>query len=217
MSDRTFPCRRQAGGTLLGVIIGLLVGLGIALAVAIYVTKVPVPFMQKVIPASQIKPEDEAKRNQGWNANAPLASKNPGAKDGTAPAPEAPASAPAARPPAAPGARNGAAAGTPDPIGQFAKAEAPPARARDAAGAKPGDPWVYFLQAGAFRDADQAEQQRAKLAMLGIETKVTERDQSGAAMYRVRLGPFSTLDDINQAKARLDSQGIETAIVRMPR
>ena len=38
---------KQRGGTLLGLIIGALVGLGAALAVAVYITKVPVPFMNK--------------------------------------------------------------------------------------------------------------------------------------------------------------------------
>ena len=39
--------KKQRGGTLLGLVIGALVGLGVALAVAVYVTKVPVPFMNK--------------------------------------------------------------------------------------------------------------------------------------------------------------------------
>ena len=38
------PCH---GGTLLGLIIGLVLGLLVALGVAIYVSKVPVPFMNK--------------------------------------------------------------------------------------------------------------------------------------------------------------------------
>ena len=37
----------QHGGTFLGIIIGVVIGLAGALAVAIYVTKVPVPFMNK--------------------------------------------------------------------------------------------------------------------------------------------------------------------------
>ena len=37
--------RRQAGGTLVGFVVGLLVGLGIALSIAVYVTRVPVPFV----------------------------------------------------------------------------------------------------------------------------------------------------------------------------
>ena len=45
--------RRQYGGTLLGFIIGLVVGLGVAVAVALYITNAPVPFVNKVRPASE--------------------------------------------------------------------------------------------------------------------------------------------------------------------
>ena len=38
---------KQRGGTLLGVILGVVIGLGVALGVAVYVTKVPVPFVNK--------------------------------------------------------------------------------------------------------------------------------------------------------------------------
>ena len=38
---------KQLGGTILGFILGVIVGLGAALAVAVYVTKVPVPFLNK--------------------------------------------------------------------------------------------------------------------------------------------------------------------------
>ena len=39
--------KKQLGGTILGFILGVIVGLGAALAVAVYVTKVPVPFLNK--------------------------------------------------------------------------------------------------------------------------------------------------------------------------
>ena len=39
--------RHQRGGTILGLILGLLIGVGAALAVAVYVTNVPVPFVNK--------------------------------------------------------------------------------------------------------------------------------------------------------------------------
>ena len=39
--------KKQTGGTIIGFIFGVLVGLGAALVVAVYVTKVPVPFLNK--------------------------------------------------------------------------------------------------------------------------------------------------------------------------
>ena len=41
--------KNQRGGFALGLIVGLLLGLAVALAVALYVTKTPVPLMNKEI------------------------------------------------------------------------------------------------------------------------------------------------------------------------
>jgi cell division protein FtsN len=71
------------------------------------------------------------------------------------------------------------------------------------------------VQAGAFARTEDAEQQRAKLAMMGYEAKVTEREQSGRTMYRVRLGPFERKDDADGAKDKLAGVGVESALVRV--
>jgi len=49
--------KKQLGGTILGFIIGVVVGLAAALAVAVYVTKVPVPFMNKG--QSRVNPSEQ--------------------------------------------------------------------------------------------------------------------------------------------------------------
>ena len=62
--------KKQAGGTFLGVTIGLLVGLAAALLVAMYVTKTPIPLVDRGV---QGKPEQDAleqERNKSWNPNA---------------------------------------------------------------------------------------------------------------------------------------------------
>ncbi|HEY8358596.1 MAG TPA: SPOR domain-containing protein, partial [Ramlibacter sp.] len=79
------------------------------------------------------------------------------------------------------------------------------------------DPFFYFVQAGAFRTADDAEAQRAKLSLMGIEAKVTEREQAGRQVYRVRVGPFTNKDDADRQKEKLDTGGFETALVRVQR
>jgi cell division protein FtsN len=76
---------------------------------------------------------------------------------------------------------------------------------------------MYFVQTGAFRAQDDAEAQRAKLSLMGIEAKVTEREQSGRTIYRVRVGPFDKKDDADRNKDRLEAGGIETALVRVQR
>ncbi|MES2512270.1 MAG: SPOR domain-containing protein [Pseudomonadota bacterium] len=214
---------KQRGGTLLGIIIGALLGLGAALAVAVYVTKVPVPFMNKGQSHSAENDAAEAKKNKDWDPNAPLAGKNParpGAVASGAVGTEAPVAAASA-------AKGGKPAASTDPLGDLAKAktEAKP-DAKPKADAKPDavaaaaggvDPFSYFIQAGAFRTPEDAETQRAKLSLMGFQAKVTEREQSGRTVYRVRLGPFDKKDEADKTKEKLDGNAIETALVRVQR
>jgi cell division protein FtsN len=221
--------KQQSGGTLLGFILGLVVGLGAALAVAVYVTKVPIPFISKASNRSAEQDATEIQKNKDWNPNAPLYGKNP-----VKPA------QPAASEPSAPVASNsgdtqvGTVRATPamlaslpakpeakpavtaDPLGDLAKA-----RATQVVAAAPVssavDPFTYFIQVGAFRTLQDAEAQRAKLTLSGIETKVSERDQSGRTVYRVRVGPFEKREEADKSKVKLDTLGIETALVRVQR
>jgi cell division protein FtsN len=234
---------KQRGGTMLGIIVGVLVGLGAALAVAVYVTKVPVPFVNKSANKGTGAEQEaaEAKKNKDWDPNAPLYGKNP-AKSGTpatgsvgpapaAVAPSAIASTPTAavskKPAATASSTAGTEAGKPakaagpvkpgsaDPLGDLAKAKS----AAPAAGSTAGgvDPFTYLVQAGAFRTPEDAESQRAKLGMLGMEARITEREQSGHTVYRVRVGPFGNKDEAEKAKDKLDSSGFDTALVRVQR
>ena len=67
----------QRGNTLVGFILGLVVGLLIALVVAVYVTKVPIPFMNKGLTRNAEQDAAEEKKNKDWDPNAPLYGKNP--------------------------------------------------------------------------------------------------------------------------------------------
>ena len=102
------------------------------------------------------------------------------------------------------------AAASADPLGDLAKA-------RTSSTPNTGDPFDYFVQAGAFRTAEDAEAQRAKLAIMGWEAKVTEREQSGRTVFRVRVGPYGKKDDADRTKEKLDTAGLETALVRVQR
>ena len=98
-----------------------------------------------------------------------------------------------------------------------AKAAAAPATPAVAATAATVDPFSYFVQAGAFRTADDAESQRAKLSLIGLEAKVTEREQSGRTVYRVRVGPFDKKEEAVKQIERLEAGGVEAALVRVQR
>jgi cell division protein FtsN len=78
-----------------------------------------------------------------------------------------------------------------------------------------GDPFAYFVQAGAYARNDEAEQQRGRLAMLGVKAKVTEREQGGRTVYRVRVGPFDTRTEAEGVRDKLTVDGVESALVRV--
>lgn len=114
-----------------------------------------------------------------------------------------------------------------DPIGDLARSRmgggAPAASGQAVASAAPAaasggpDPFVYFVQAGAFSSNGDAEAQRAKLSLMGVQSKVTEREQSGRTVYRVRAGPFNEKNEADRLKERLDSSGMQSALVRVQR
>jgi cell division protein FtsN len=194
--------KQQHGGTLMGFIIGVVVGLAVALAVAVYVNKFPIQFMSKGQTRSADQDAAETKKNKDWDPNAPLYGKNP-AKPAL---PALPASAASDAAPAVKVETKPAVSA--DPLGDLARA-----RANDAL----TEPFIYFVQVGAFRTAEDAESQRVKLSLSGIEARVSERDQSGRTVFRVRVGPFDKKDDADKVKEKLDAAGQETALVRVQR
>jgi len=46
---------------------------------------------------------------------------------------------------------------------------------------------------------------------------VSEREQSGRTVFRVRVGPFDKKEEADKAKEKLDAAGYETALVRVQR
>lgn len=244
----------------MGFIVGLLVGLAVALSVAIYVTRVPVPFVDRGVSRKPAEDVEEAERNKGWNPNAALGGKEvvvsppaPAAPAGTgiidvppedkkapaAPAPVTPAqpTPPPAQPKVPPSATATAPATVPAPVPAAAApkpapAQAPvPSKSSDPLGdlaqsrmgqsapdaASDAELFSYFVQAGAFRNLQEAEAQRVRLAMLGHAASVTEREQSGSTVFRVRLGPYSQKAQAQTARDQLASKGVEAALVKVQR
>lgn len=203
---------QQRGNVIVGIIIGVVLGLAAALAVAVYVTKVPVPFLNKGTGRTAEQDAAETRKNRDWDPNAALYGKNPAKPVPPASAVVGPmppvVTVPApvvTTPDRAPPAVVGKSA---DPLGDLATQRAA------AAGT---DPFFYFVQAGAFRTPEDAEGQRAKLQLMGIEAKVTEREQSGRQVFRVRVGPFDKKEEADRQKEKLESSGVETALVRVQR
>ena len=219
----------QRGGTLLGFILGLVIGLTVALGVAMYVTKVPMPFSNKNLSRSAEQDAVEAQKNKDWNPNSAIqakpASPPEGAADGAPanaatplpndpPMPTAPA---VAADPLADAAKNKPMAGTPPTAATPQSAASQPVAPQTTApkASNTADPFTYFVQAGAFKSAADADAQKAKLSMMGIESKVSEREQAGRIIYRVRSGPFDDKEQAEKIKSRLDSNGMDAALVRV--
>lgn len=198
---------RQTGGTLLGIIIGLTVGLCIALAVAVTITKTSLPFLNK-----QPKSEKAVELTPGQvsDPNKPMyGNKEPSkeaAKDFIKPPADAGLS----------GDAKVAPAGKPDDAKPIV---AKPAESKDVAAAKADnadDKWIYYLQAGAFREQADAESTRAKLALSGFEASISERpSETGGTLYRVRLGPYNQVEAMNRVRSKLSDNGIDVAVVRI--
>lgn len=184
---RSAPPGRSGGSFLLGVFIGILLGLGIALAVAFYLNKTPLPFLGKSRPS-----------------DAPVLPQKPiaGMPQGGAKGPE-----------------------RDKPKFDFYKilpgGEEPVTEKelKDAAKAGKGQPEaakaVYFIQAGSFQNPADADNQKARIALLGFESIVdpTPLPDKGT-WYRVRMGPYTSLEDMNRVRRVLSQNGIDASLVK---
>ena len=223
----------QRGGFAMGLVAGLLVGLALALGVALYITKAPMPFVNKVPQRTAEQDSAETERNRHWDPNAALSGKagaravnaalaasaagsaNQAASAAVAAAPGDPGDPAAAT--AAPGVAAPATIKPPpkDPAAILSGAAPAAALPQSRSTTTAAEPFVYFVQAGAFARSEDAEQQRARLAMIGQGAKVTEREQAGRTIYRVRMGPYPTRTEADALQMKLQEQGVEAQIVRV--
>ncbi len=75
----------------------------------------------------------------------------------------------------------------------------------------------YYLQAGSFQNADEADNLKAELALLGIEAQIKTSDVEGKGVYhRVRIGPYKAMDAVNSTRALLAQNNIEATLVKVP-
>ena len=199
----------ERGGFVLGLVVGLLIGLSVALGVALYITKAPIPFINKVPPRTAEQDNAEAERNRNWDPNAPLSGR-------TMPRPALPG---ASQPAAAPTAGVSPAASAPttarDPAALLSGGTAPAASQPKAAAAAAA--YEFFVQVGAFANPTEAEQQRARVAMSGLAARISEREQAGRTVHRVRVGPFERREDAEATQTRLTEQGFDARLVRAER
>ena len=216
---------RQQGGTILGIIIGLVIGLGIALAVAVTINKTPIPFTDKLAkigrtadPSGNGQPSDPNRPLYGNKTAAREAAKD-FVRDTNSPPPNM-----VAEPAASPARESKGAVVELASLEKKAEPKASDIKAADIradvkadikAAEAAEEKWTYYLQTGAFREQNDAEGMRAKLALIGVEAKVSERQSDNGTLYRVRVGPFAQLDSMNKVRGKLSDGGVDAAVVRV--
>jgi cell division protein FtsN len=195
---------RKGISLLAAILVGMLLGVVLALGVAWYILKRPNPFLNNAPHETVILEPDRVKP-------VPLPVAKP---------------APAAEAVSAVEATSGVASavGEGKPRFEFYKVltDKPDAALPAQVSTKPADKSVaktkesYFLQAGAFANADDADKLKAKLAMLGIEASVqTATLPDKAVWHRVRLGPYKSVDEMSKISTLLKQNGLSPTPMRV--
>ena len=75
---------------------------------------------------------------------------------------------------------------------------------------------VYYLQAGAFQNASDADNLKARLALAGLEAQIqTATLPDKSVWHRVRMGPYSNAQDLDKVRAALKENKIENAVIKV--
>jgi cell division protein FtsN len=188
------PRRREEGNFLAGMGVGVLIGLAVSLGIAFYLNRTPIPFMT-------------AKPKQGEkDAAAAKAPPIAGLPQSSA----APASLSAEKPKfdfyrILPGSE--------EPVTEKEIRERMRAKG---GGQQDAAKDVYFIQAGSFQNPAEADNQKARLAILGFESSVEPANlPDKGTWYRVRMGPYAKLDEINKVRQALAQNGIDASLIKV--
>lgn len=180
--------KNSAGGSLLvGILIGLVLGLGIALGVAWYLYKSPTPFIGRGVAGK------EEKSKTGGPDAARSDEKSAKTGDGK-PRFDFYKILPGSEEPVT------------DQQLKDAQQRSSTAQAKEA----------FFLQVGSFQNAPDADNLKAKLALLGVESVIqTTSLPDKGIWHRVRVGPYTAIDDLNRVRDNLKQNGLETTLIKV--
>ena len=73
----------------------------------------------------------------------------------------------------------------------------------------------YILQAGSYTNFKDADQLKAKLALMGIESKIQKAKVESVTWYRIKIGPYSQLSSVNTIKDRLQKNGMKPVVTEV--
>ncbi len=195
--NRAKPVKQSGvGSTFIGILIGLVLGLFIALGVAWYINKLPNPFREKP---------------QGPKLETPVASDAKSAP----PEPGKNTTTDAAAPKVTESATDKPKLSAQEMLTKGEGMAATPEKAADAK-STPEAKDAFFLQAGSFQNAPDADNLKARLALLGIEAAIQTRALADKGVWhRVRIGPYSDIEELNRMRGVLTQNNIETALVKV--
>lgn len=192
-ANRSQPHGRSRGGMLLGLFIGLVVGVLAAFGIVWYLNKTPLPFQDKSSRADKAAERPDGKLPEQLPGK-------PGDKVGEKPRFEFYKILPGSQ-----------EAGSP-----AAPAEPPPVAAPLPSPEAPAANDIFYLQAGAFQKAADADNQKARLSLLGLDVAVQEATVADkSTMYRVRVGPFAKPEEMNRVRNQLAENGIQATVVKI--
>jgi len=184
--------RRAEGGFLLGISVGVLIGLAVALGIAFYLNKAPVPFLT----AKATKADKEQA-----SGKPPAIAGLPG----TTSVPTAAVDKPKFD-------FYKILPGQEEPVSEKELRE----RSRQARSQQEASKDVYFIQAGSFQNPADADNQKARLAILGYESSVEPANlPDKGTWYRVRLGPYTKVEEINRVRQALAQNGIDASLIKI--
>ena len=185
--------KRSEGNFLAGMGVGVLVGLAVSLAIAFYLNRTPIPFMTakpKQAEKNAAKPPAIAGLPQGGAAPSGTAEKPKFDFYRILPGAEEPV--------------------TEKEIRERLRQKGSPAGQQDASKD------VYFIQAGSFQNPSDADNQKARLAILGFESSVEPAHlPDKGTWYRVRMGPYAKLEEINKVRQALAQSGIDANLIKV--
>lgn len=76
------------------------------------------------------------------------------------------------------------------------------------------EPGRYIIQAGSFRNADGAEETKARLGMQGIRANVLVVRTEAGTLHQVRVGPIDVAT-LNEYRRRLAAADIAVIVLRL--
>jgi len=78
------------------------------------------------------------------------------------------------------------------------------------------EPGIYMLQAGSFRQYQEADRMKASLALLGVKADIQKVQVNSDTWHRVRVGPFRDTAELNKVRERLHGNQIQTLLMKLP-